>query len=344
MGAAVVILLFCSHFQPAAQAKPRPHFEITSLGTLPGGDEVVPFDMNNHGDVVGRAVNSNGVFRAFVFRDGVMSELPIARPRNAFYINDAGDIVAQIEVNRRYQAYLITAGGVVELVAETNLSIWPVGINNSGVVGGYITRGLVPEAVTWSNGLVRFLGFIDPARGSVAHDINNPGEVLSTFYLDTPPGPAVVTAIMHDGLISILGTFAGRALNDHGHIAGQIGFGHPFAFLYRPGASLPLDPLPGDYYSYATEINNADEVIGHSEDGEDHLRPVLYTDGLTYDLNDLIRPNSGWTLFVAADINDRGQITGWGLFHGEYRGFLLTPKKQKQPRAIQSPAVFNQNQ
>ncbi|MCW5559667.1 MAG: hypothetical protein KIT22_17770, partial [Verrucomicrobiae bacterium] len=47
-----------------------------------------------------------------------------------------------------------------------------------------------------------------------------------------------------------------------------------------------------------------------------------------YDLNQLIATNSSWTLVSANDINDRGQIVGWGyrgFDRNESRAFLLTP-------------------
>ena len=37
-------------------------------------------------------------------------------------------------------------------------------------------------------------------------------------------------------------------------------------------------------------------------------RPFLYSDGKMYNLNELIPRSSGWTLFSARDIKDRGQI------------------------------------
>jgi probable HAF family extracellular repeat protein len=45
-----------------------------------------------------------------------------------------------------------------------------------------------------------------------------------------------------------------------------------------------------------------------------------------YDLNTLIDPSSGWRLMDAQDINDAGQIVGYGI-NGNEQGhaFLLTP-------------------
>jgi probable HAF family extracellular repeat protein len=49
------------------------------------------------------------------------------------------------------------------------------------------------------------------------------------------------------------------------------------------------------------------------------------------DLNDLIDPASGWVLTFARDINDAGQIVGYGEFNGEKRGFILDPIKRSMP-------------
>ena len=43
------------------------------------------------------------------------------------------------------------------------------------------------------------------------------------------------------------------------------------------------------------------------------------------DLNNLLDPQTGWTLTFARDINNSGQIVGYGEVNGERRGFILTP-------------------
>ena len=41
------------------------------------------------------------------------------------------------------------------------------------------------------------------------------------------------------------------------------------------------------------------------------------------DLNDLIPPNSGWVLKEARDINNSGDIVGYGSINGVNHAFLL---------------------
>ena len=48
-----------------------------------------------------------------------------------------------------------------------------------------------------------------------------------------------------------------------------------------------------------------------------------------YNLNDLVPTGSGWDLRSAQDINDSGQIVGYGIApDGELHGFLLTEVMQ----------------
>src|SRR5439155_11534564 len=52
----------------------------------------------------------------------------------------------------------------------------------------------------------------------------------------------------------------------------------------------------------------------------------VYRDGVTSNLGLLIPPNSGWqAIYNATDINNLGQIVGWGILGGQNHAFLLTP-------------------
>lgn len=50
----------------------------------------------------------------------------------------------------------------------------------------------------------------------------------------------------------------------------------------------------------------------------------LYGAGTMQDINSLIDPASRWILKEARDINESGQIVGWGLYNGQTSAFLLT--------------------
>ena len=289
---------------------------------------VQPFALNNQGDVVGRASSSNGVYRPFLYHDGVMQELPIGEgpfsSGEAIDINDDGHIVAQATVTNFFRGYLITPQGTLDLNTQTGLKVYPVGINNSGVIAANILRGFSSEAITWSNGVVRYLGYLDPTNGAYALDINNRGEVLGSVYVNSrPPDPGRFTALFYDGLISVLGTFYGESLNDRGEIAGESE--ELRVLLYRAGTALDVGTLPGDGRAFAHAINNSGQIVGYSEGPGERDLAFLYTEGTLYDLNDLINRNSDWVLSAAHAINDRGQIVGFGYYRGQESTFLLTP-------------------
>lgn len=52
------------------------------------------------------------------------------------------------------------------------------------------------------------------------------------------------------------------------------------------------------------------------------------------DLNDFIAAGSGWTLNEAWDINNNGQITGWGTYGVQTHAFLLTQNPVPEPASM----------
>ena len=94
----------------------------------------------------------------------------------------------------------------------------------------------------------------------------------------------------------------------------------------------PLGNLPGHFYSMPLVINNFGDIVGHSSDASfDERRAFLYANGAIHDLNDLIPRHSGWFLFEANGINDRGEIVGTGIYRERRRAFLLKPIHPFQP-------------
>jgi probable HAF family extracellular repeat protein len=87
----------------------------------------------------------------------------------------------------------------------------------------------------------------------------------------------------------------------------------------------PLGDLPEYHDSGAFGLNEAGQVVGTSDTAEGSHAFIWDSVNGMRDLNDLIDPGLGWTLLEAADINNRGQIVGFGSDGTDLLGFLLTP-------------------
>lgn len=155
------------------------------------------------------------------------------------------------------------------------------GINNLGQVIGEasLITTLQKHAFLWdSTGGMRDLGTLGGLVSS-AHASNDLGQVVGESWLDTP-GQLNIRAFLWDSVNGMqnLGSFGG--------------------------------------HSFAYGINNLGQVVGASQEtpGGNFSHAFLWDsiNGMQ-NINDLIPPNSGWDLQEALDINDRGQIVGWGF-------------------------------
>jgi hypothetical protein len=105
--------------------------------------------------------------------------------------------------------------------------------------------------------------------------------------------------------------------------------GDAFLWTWETGIE-DLGTLPGDVFSAGFWINNRGDAIGASVGAPGppmgNFRPFLWTNGKMLDLMTLVPANSPLQLLNASSINDRGEITGFGLTsNGEVHAYLLTP-------------------
>jgi probable HAF family extracellular repeat protein len=199
--------------------------------------------------------------------------------------------------------------------------VTPTGINSSGEVSGYYTNGGQTRGFLYSSGALTDLGTLGGGY-TYAFGLNDSGQVVGESHLAS----GISHAFVYDaGVMTDLGTLgasglnsAATAINNAGQIAGysQISSGSVNrAFLYASGSMAPLGTLGGFGYSNAYGINEAGQVIGHSNG-----------DGFLYSGGSLT--NLGAVTTAASGINESGQIAGHtneGVTHAQlYAGGVVT--------------------
>jgi probable HAF family extracellular repeat protein len=315
---------------------------ITNLGTL-GGTQSFAFSINEAGDVVGFSylfVSANNR-HAFIWdsTNGMQDIGTLEKHSFAFGVNDANPVqvvgYSQQEGNTtNFKAFLWdSTNGIQDLGNLGGSSATARSINDSGEVAGFSTDGSEEtRAFMWdsTNGMVN-LGTLG-GDNSFALGINNSGEIVGS----TEPNPAQkqlpFTYNTTDGMSS-LGTQSGAdygaalAINATDEATGEaeLQTGPITAALWDSGGITDLGTLGGtDSVGYGINANT--EIVGTSDmaSGPTHAFGWDNDGGaLMTDLNDLLPANSGWVLHQARDINDAGQIVGWGKFNGAFRAFLL---------------------
>jgi probable HAF family extracellular repeat protein len=315
---------------------------ITDLGTLGGPSTAT--DVNDAGVVVGFSTNASSLTRPFIWRAGTITE--IATPGTsssvdlAWGINALNQVVGRMGVTESYaHAFIWSSGAATDLDAGGNESIaW--GINETGDVAGQWTAAgsrSATRASIWTKGTRRELRTI-AGDASVGYAMGKHLEVVGSSTVAA--GDLRFHAVLWDGdTVLDLGTLGGpnsaaRAITsgrwpDAGfettfivgwsHVAG----GSEHAFVWNRGAMRDLGTLPGDVRSGAQDVNSRGVIVGYSADRSAVSRAVMWPSRVIVDLNTLLPADSGWQLWTAYAINDRGQIVGMGMHRGRQRAFLL---------------------
>jgi probable HAF family extracellular repeat protein len=301
------------------------YYIVQDLGALPGDSSSIAWGINQRGDVVGWSNGPNGT-RAFVFTDaGGMAALPGLpdKPRTiARRINDTGDIVGTANAGGTDLGHAVRwRGGTIQDLGTLGAGAFSEGwgINSFGdVVGESYTDGgsflgVHAFLYTDANGLVDLTPTSDTGR---ARDINDAGQV--TGYKTALGGYHAfrwTNGTFED--LGVLPGFAhsfGFAIQASGRVAGSSSSASGNEErIFRFTDGIGMQDLGGvGEHNAAWGINATGSVVGVL--GQHAPRAFLYTDeaGLK-DLNGLIDPSLGWVLLGAFDINDAGQIVGYGF-------------------------------
>jgi probable HAF family extracellular repeat protein len=383
----MVLAGFVTGTAAAEPTAPRPVYAVTPLGDLGGGQSIAR-DINNSGQVVGQSQDTSRLAQAFLWESGEMKSLGTLGGPASFARgnNEAGQVVGFSRIssaNNRVQAFLVQNGqpmtpadGLPTLAGYSSSEAWQ--INDSGVaVGRSFNSPSQGRAVLWENGQPKDLGPSLNTPYSEAWGINNLGQVVGeagsadqqakAFLYDNNTGEVTDIDASLDRLVFPYPFSEAAGINDHGQVIGwsyrtttNVPASDPAgpegkAFLSEKDEDgtatvLPLNPLDGDLYSRARDIDESGRAVGWSRgtSGDDakQFSAVLWEGGKAKDLNELIPTNSrppedpddpdqkdksGWKLTDPYAINESGQIVGTGYHYdeagnkGQLRAFLLTP-------------------
>lgn len=315
-------------------------YTVTDLGTLGGGNNSIPAAINDQGAVVGNATLSNGDQHAFVWTSTTgMRDLGTlggaAAQSGARGINGSGEVAgfSYLADGVTYRAFLwTTSAGMQDLGTLGGSYSVANGINDAGEVVGcaYLADGVSLHGFLWTAAAgMRDLGTLG-GDTSCAQGINQSGEVAGFSYLADKLTYHAFLWTQFGG-IQDLGAFGGSnslgcAINKSGAIAG-LGYAPPNTS--QPVAALwttnhRMRSLATGPNSIALGLNDSNQIVGYF--GKNSGAALLWTStGDAQNLNNLIPPNSGWSLIQAWGINRSGQITASGTIGSGTHAALLTP-------------------
>ena len=325
---------------------------ITDIGTL-GGTQSFALGINDVGQVFGTSwITGDATQHAFLYQNGTMADigdLVITLAGGA--LNNSGQIAAGFTLNGviRPAIYdsetgLITIIPALGGVSSSGFSGVVRAINNrSKAVGFAYIDSRTTHAFSHRNGVTRDIGSL--GGSSYASGINDSGTIVGA---STDASNGFAHAFVYSaGQMRDIDPFGDPTftkslsvasdVNDAGTVVGYFldqTDGAIHSFLYD-GENFINIGLGGSPETNASAINNHGQVVGvhlvlDARTNLYKLHAFLYEGERITDLNALTLSQSGWELTWAFDINNNGQIVGYGVLNNNFRAFLLTPVVNKK--------------
>ncbi|HEX8273943.1 MAG TPA: Ig-like domain-containing protein [Longimicrobiaceae bacterium] len=310
----------------------------TYLGTLPGTPESVATAISPLGQVVGR---SGG--RGWSWQDGRMTELAIPDSLGTGASVFPGAVNARGQVGGTVIApsgqYIAQwEGGRVTLVPSS--TTWPNtrfgGMNERGeMVGSWVadrcTNNCLGVGWIYRAGQVSQVGTTNTLSQLTLAAINDRGQIAASREFRSVGGALLFenAAAEPTPLPTNPGSSNAADIDEQGRVYGQdyVNF-EVRGFVWSPATGVRhFKPLPGGAISGPTRANNLGLAVGRSAcAGCPALLPVIFRDGRAIRIEDLLA-GGDWIWETAADVNDRGQVVGWGTHRatGVRGALLLTP-------------------
>jgi probable HAF family extracellular repeat protein len=303
----------------AATAHAQGGWTVTDLGTL-GSNFSNAEAINDAGHVVGESRTASGIQHAFLWTPSTgMIDLGTlgGATSTAHGLNDAGQVVGRADSIGGQRPFLWSAAtGMVDLGTLGGSFGVAWAINEDGVVVGAAgTPGPFgsgpPHAFVWSaaTGMID-LGTLG-GEGSEAMALNSVGQIVGRSD-DANGNQHAFLWSSSTGMID-LGTLGGAessasGINDAGQVVGRsdTANGEVRAFLWTASTGMiDLGTVRGAERSQAEGINEAGEVAGFFNDGDDHAFHWTPAGGM------IELPTLGGVESRGMSINDSGRVTGF---------------------------------
>ena len=295
------------------------------------------YDINIHGEVVGRTVHAL-LWKGALVDVGVQGTLASL----ASAINNQGDVVgnhSSVSSSTLITPFLWSEGSGYRSLEVEGAQTFARDINNKRqVVGDYQEDDGLWQAYLWGSDGEGTPLAIFSGEESIATALNNAESTQVVGVTVGNDGRYHAFLWTEDGELLDLRAFQAEetvatAINDRGAVVGWFGTGaenvsggDPWqhkaifpapltsrAFLWsqtgQEEAWTDLGTLAADNAgeSAAYAINNAGQVVGYAETDSGELHAFLYTpDTGMQDLNDMLPANSNWVLQIAHGINEQG--------------------------------------
>jgi len=236
-------------------------------------------------------------------------------------INDAGQVTGQWKGPNGSHAFLWDNGTMTDLgvLGPGDTESFGLDINNHGDVVGYSYGSGPLRAVLWSNGQIIDLGTL--GLGSGASGINDAGQIVGWSWLS--PNESHAFLWQNGELIDLTTTYnAPMAAALDINALGQILWNS--IRLEPDGTITELETLGGAGF-YATAMNDGGQIVGRSQHADGYWHAFVWDEGEMTDLT-----AAGPYLWnVVNDINNSGQVVGWGEGTSPWCGapFLYEPGK-----------------
>lgn len=341
-------LSFLGFAVPAVAVNPpitTVQYTITPVPLPSGALTIIPTGLNNNGQAVGQVFD--GGYYSFFFNGTTTTTTHLAGGIYAMGINDSSTICGYYSSGGVTYPYIQQGSTVTQIAPWNPQGTWIGGINNAGQIAGEGTDLTTQSsrALIYTAGSYKNLGTVGGSlTSSSAVSINSFGDVAGAWDANSSgPDKAMIYT---DGAMHVFsGSIAAIAqgINDSRQVVGreEAGSGKGFFYDYSSNKYTTVAPPTGFTASSLAAINNAGTAVGWCST-QSLIDAAVYSpgQGMT-DLNQLIDPSSGWSLYKAYAINNSGQILTLGYHRGGSgtEPLILTPVPVPEPASAALLAI-----